>query len=98
MKLMKNIKNYQDKLFPILDVSLNGVNYFAHIFSSWYLAQNIYGNLNALLSFLSILIVTGISFQTLVAKEVSRKSFFSQNILNLGNRIIIKKILLRTSI
>ncbi|SJZ69016.1 hypothetical protein SAMN02745174_01271 [Cetobacterium ceti] len=84
MKIIKIIKNYQARLFPILDVSLNGVNYFAHIFSSWYLTKSIYGNLNALLSFLSILIVTGISFQTLVAKEVSRKSFFSENILNLS--------------
>ena len=68
-------KNYvikhQEKIFPVLDVALNGLNYFFHIYCSWYLSQRNYGVLNSLLSILAILLVTGISFQTFTAKEIA---------------------------
>ncbi|MCH3963471.1 MAG: lipopolysaccharide biosynthesis protein [Clostridium sp.] len=59
-------------IFPILDISLNGANYFFHIFISWYLLPKDYGMLNSILSVLTILLVVGISFQTYVAKYVSK--------------------------
>ncbi|WP_321328010.1 oligosaccharide flippase family protein [uncultured Ilyobacter sp.] len=68
-------KNYvikhQEKIFPVLDVALNGLNYFFHIYCSWYLSQRNYGVLNSLLSILAIMLVTGISFQTFTAKEIA---------------------------
>lgn len=72
MNLKSKFLKYQDKVFPILDIALNGVNYFFHIFCSWYVSQQSYGTLNALLSILAILLVAGISFQTYTAKEVAQ--------------------------
>ncbi|KHD38534.1 transporter [Clostridium acetobutylicum] len=65
-------KRIQEIIFPVLDVSLNGVNYFFHIFVSWYLIPQDYGRLNSLLSLISILTVLGVSFQTYTAKYISK--------------------------
>jgi len=72
MNIKKLILQYQEKIFPFLDIGLNGINYFFHIFCSWYISQQDYGTLNALLSILAILLVAGISFQTFTAKEISQ--------------------------
>ena len=73
MRLKTHILKHQEKIFPILDVALNGINYFFHIYCSWYLTQKNYGTLNSLLSLLAILLVTGITFQIFTAKEVSTR-------------------------
>lgn len=80
MEVKSLILKHQAKVFPVLDIALNGVNYFFHIFCSWYLTQRNYGTLNALLSILAILLVTGISFQTFTAKEVARKGVGAKRI------------------
>lgn len=80
MEVKSLILKHQAKVFPVLDIALNGVNYFFHIFCSWYLTQRSYGTLNALLSILAILLVTGISFQTFTAKEVARKGVGAKRI------------------
>lgn len=66
-------KQKQKYLFPVMDVALNGVNYFFHIFISWYLIPNDYGVLNSLLALSAILLVAGISFQIYTAKESARE-------------------------
>lgn len=80
MEVKTLILKHQAKVFPVLDIALNGVNYFFHIFCSWYITQINYGTLNALLSILAILLVTGISFQTFTAKEVARKGVGAKRI------------------
>ncbi len=80
MEVKSLILKHQAKVFPVLDIALNGVNYFFHIFCSWYLTQRNYGTLNALLSILAILLVTGISFQTFTAKEVARRGVGAKRI------------------
>lgn len=80
MEVKSIILKHQAKIFPVLDIALNGVNYFFHIFCSWYLSQRNYGTLNALLSILAILLVTGISFQTFTAKEVAKKGIEAKRI------------------
>jgi len=80
MDIKSAILKYQDKVFPILDVALNGVNYFFHVFCSWYVSQQSYGTLNALLSILAILLVAGISFQTYTAKEVAQNGVAAKRI------------------
>lgn len=74
------IIKHQEKIFPVLDVGLNGVNYFFHIFCSWYVSQQDYGTLNALLSILAILLVAGISFQTYTAKEAAQGGITAKRI------------------
>ncbi len=80
MEVRSLILKHQAKVFPVLDIALNGVNYFFHIFCSWYLSQINYGTLNALLSILAILLVTGISFQTFTAKEVAKNGVGAKRI------------------
>lgn len=63
------IKKKQMYLFPVLDILLNGVNYFYHIYMSWFLMQSEYGIFNALLAVLAMLMVSGISLQTFVANK-----------------------------
>lgn len=71
MKILKRIELKEELLFPIFDILLNGLNYFFQIFISWYLIPIEYGSINSLLSFLSILLVLGISIQTYTAKNIS---------------------------
>lgn len=67
-------------LFPVLDIILNGINYFFHIITSWYLVSSEYGAFNALLAVLTILMVSGISFQTCVANIVSASETKEQQV------------------
>lgn len=86
-RLKELVIKRQAWLFPILDVSLNVVNYLIHIFLSWYLFSEDYGVLSALLALLAILMVCGISFQIYVADKVSEKIWKKndlQEIFNLG--------------
>lgn len=71
-KIKQLILKYQDVLFPVFDVLLNGFNFFMHIYISWYISLNDYSILNASLSFLTILFVFGISIQTYTTKEVGK--------------------------
>ncbi len=77
--VMKNLKakieKYQGCLFPILDVLINLVNLFIHIYMSWFIGKDEYGILNAVLSFITVVMVTGISIQFYVAKQVSDPKF-----------------------
>ncbi|MCT4661820.1 MAG: glycosyltransferase [Tissierellales bacterium] len=91
---MENLKKFilkrQALLFPFLDVSLNVINYLIHIFLSWYLFSEDYGVLSALLAFLAILMVFGISFQIYVADKVATKNYESeklQSTIKLGEKI-----------
>lgn len=65
------MKNYQKLLFLILDVALNGANYFFHIYVSWFLTEEDYGSLNALVAVCTILFTAGVTLQTYTAKTVS---------------------------
>lgn len=80
MDIKKLVLKYQEKIFPVLDIGLNGVNYLFHVFCSWYVSQQDYGQLNALLSILAILLVAGITFQTYTAKEVAQKGVTAKRI------------------
>ncbi|MBU3107957.1 oligosaccharide flippase family protein [Clostridium gasigenes] len=77
------IKKYQAIFFPVFDIALNLLNYFFQIFISWYLIPEDYGILNSLLSFLSILLVTGIAFQTYTAKEIIKSRLIEINIMSI---------------
>lgn len=68
------LKKYEHLIFLVLDLGLNGFNYFFHIFVAWYLLPKDYGTLNSLLSFASILFVTGISIQLLSSKIVANEN------------------------
>jgi len=80
MNIKRLVLKYQEKLFPFLDIGLNGVNYLFHVFCSWYVSQQDYGTLNALLSILAILLVKGISFQTYTAKEISQNGVTAKRV------------------
>ncbi len=71
MMIKSFLKKRQHILFPVLDISLNGVNYFFHVYVSWYLSGSDYGKLNALLSVSAILFVLGISFQLTTARKTA---------------------------
>lgn len=82
--MIKNvIKKYQVIFFPFFDIALNALNYFFQIFVSWYLVPENYGILNSLLSFLAILLVTGIAFQTYTAKEIVKSKSMEFNIMGI---------------
>ncbi|AGF54178.1 O-antigen/teichoic acid export membrane protein [Clostridium saccharoperbutylacetonicum] len=78
--MSNRVKKYQAMLFPVFDIALNGLNYFFQIFISWYLIPENYGVLNSLLSFLAIILVVGIAFQTYTAKEVAKGKLKEVNI------------------
>lgn len=80
MSIKKLILKYQERIFPVLDIGLNGVNYLFHVFCSWYVSQQDYGQLNALLSILAVLLVAGITFQTYTAKEVAQNGVTAKRI------------------
>ncbi len=100
-KIIKLIKDKQHVIFPFLDIALNGVNYLFHIYVSWYLFASDYGILNSLLALSAILFVTGISFQTYTAKQISKEKSnrsFSEIIkLGLFSGMIISVLLLAIS-
>lgn len=83
------LKKYQKNIYPIFDLGLNGINYFTHIICSWFLSESSYGNLNALLSFLSILFVSGVSLQFLTAKEVAKNEILNFTIIKLAIKYLI---------
>ncbi len=89
---MINIKGmlikYQDVFFPVFDVLLNGLNFFMHIYISWFISLNEYSILNAMLSFLAILFVVGISVQTYTNKEVGKSKNNSQVIRSIFSLLI----------
>ncbi|MDC7224922.1 MAG: lipopolysaccharide biosynthesis protein [Spirochaetales bacterium] len=66
---LPNKKSIQNFIFPLLDILLNGLNYLFHVYVSWYLTAEKYGEFNGLLSFGAILLVTGISFQVTTARQ-----------------------------
>lgn len=72
IKIKKLIIKYQDVLFPVFDVLLNGFNFLMHIYISWFISMNDYSIFNALLSLLAILFVMGISIQTYTNKELGK--------------------------
>ncbi|ADL50727.1 polysaccharide biosynthesis protein [Clostridium cellulovorans] len=76
-------KKHQALVFPILDIALNGLNYFFHIFISWYFIPEKYGTLNSLLSLLAILLVGGIAFQTFTAKSTAESGLSISNTINI---------------
>ncbi|MBC2397007.1 oligosaccharide flippase family protein [Clostridium tetanomorphum] len=81
---MKNhFLKYQAILFPILDIALNGANYFFHVYITWHLIPSDYGILNALLSFSTLLLVTGVSFQLYTAKYIAERSSLGNDLLKL---------------
>lgn len=72
MEAIKNqVVKYQGQLFPIMDALINGLNLMVHIYISWMITKNEYGVLNAVFSFITLIMVVGVSLQTYVAKEVS---------------------------
>ncbi len=76
MKYLKiKIEKYQTLLFPILDALINGANLLIHIYMSWFIGKDDYGVLNAVLSFITVVMVTGVSIQLYVAKQISDPKF-----------------------
>lgn len=72
MKTLKeSIVKYQGHLFPVLDALINGLNLMVHIYISWMITKNEYGVLGAVLSFITLVMVTGVSIQTFVAKALA---------------------------
>lgn len=65
------IEKYQGIIFPFLDILINGINLFIHIYISWYITKNDYGKLNAALSFTTLMMVTGVSLQIIIAKNIA---------------------------
>jgi O-antigen/teichoic acid export membrane protein len=81
--MKKNFLKYQAILFPVLDIALNGANYLFHVYITWYLIPSDYGILNALLSFSTLLLVTGVSFQLYTAKFIAEENSLGGRGLNL---------------
>ncbi len=80
MKELKfRIEKYQGLLFPVLDTLINGINLFIHIYISWYLSQSEYGILNAVFSFITLIMVTGVSIQIYIAKSISDPTWKDEN-------------------
>lgn len=76
MKTIQSFANkYQMYIFPLLDALINGVNLFIHIYISWFITRAEYGILNAVFSFVTVVMVTGVSLQFFVAKQVSDPKF-----------------------
>ncbi|WP_255298342.1 glycosyltransferase [Brevibacillus dissolubilis] len=71
--LQNGLQKFQRPLFLMLDIALNGVNYFFHIYTSWLLLPDDYGMLNTVLSLLSILFVLGLSVQTYTARVIAEE-------------------------
>lgn len=78
--MKKTILKYQEFLFPILDALINGANLFIHIYISWFLSKDEYGSLNAVFSFVTVIMVTGVSLQMYVAKQVSDPKYKKQDL------------------
>lgn len=72
MKLKSIFRKHEKQIFLVLDIALNGFNYFFHIIVSRASTGNDYGRFNALLSLASILFVTGISFQNYISRTLSQ--------------------------
>ncbi len=70
---MNLLKRHQAKVFPLLDIALNGANYLFNIYIAWHLAPSDYGIATALISIMSLLLVTGISLQLYTAKLVAEE-------------------------
>lgn len=83
--MKKLIVKYQSQLFPVLDALINGANLFIHIYISWFITQTEYGRLNAVFSFITVVMVTGVSIQFYVAKQVSDPHFNEKDIYSLFN-------------
>lgn len=72
---MKDLKKYKEAIiFPVLDVLLNGGNLLLHLYIGYFLLSSDYGRLQALLSWLSLLMIIGIATQTITAKSIASKS------------------------
>jgi len=72
MNILKlKVEKYQGQLFPVLDALINGLNLMVHIYISWIVTRNEYGVLNAVFSFITLVMVTGVSLQTFVAKTIA---------------------------
>ena len=70
---MKILIRHQAKIFPVLDIALNGANYLFNIYIAWHLAPSDFGIISALLSLLALLLVTGVSLQLYTAKQVAEE-------------------------
>jgi len=66
-------KKHEKSLFIVIDIALNGFNYLFHILVSRFVAGSDYGRFNALLSVASILFVTGIAFQSYMARTLAQE-------------------------
>lgn len=64
---------HQEKIFPLLDIALNGLNYVFNIYVAWHLVPADFGVMTALLAVLSLLLVTGVSLQLYTAKHVAEQ-------------------------
>lgn len=92
---MKIIK-YQGYIFPILDGLINVLNLMVHIYISWMITKNEYGVLGAVLSFITLVMVTGVSLQTFVAKTLSDPKWVDTKFYTLKKyckRIIFKMLI-----
>ena len=74
---MKDLIKYREAIiFPVLDVLLNGGNLLLHLYIGYFLLSSDYGRLQALLSWLSLLMIIGIATQTITAKSIASKSLW----------------------
>lgn len=84
---------HQEKLFPIIDSSLNAVNYLFHIIVSWFLIPNEYGILNSVLALLSMMIVVGIGVQSVTARYIAKRGcsthFIYKTMLKTATKLLL---------
>jgi O-antigen/teichoic acid export membrane protein len=68
---MRWVLRHQAKIFPLLDIALNAVNYLFNVYVAWHLSPAEFGVTTTLLAVLSLLLVTGVSLQLYTAKQVA---------------------------
>jgi len=98
--LKQKVIKFQGHLFPVLDALINAFNLMVHIYTSWMITKNEYGILNAVFSFITLIMVTGVSLQIYVAKMIadpmwtdeqfySLKKYCQNIILKIGGLLLI---------
>lgn len=67
-------RKHEKFIFIFFDIALNGFNYLFHILVSRFITGNDYGRFNALISMASILFVTGVAFQSYMARTLAQET------------------------
>ncbi|SOC11314.1 O-antigen/teichoic acid export membrane protein [Ureibacillus xyleni] len=91
---MKELKGHlsffknQHSIYMIIDIFLNGIIFLLSFYMSWMFSQGEFGKLNALLSFLALTYVLGLSFQMYVTKVVQTNESNFVDILESAKKLV----------